>query len=83
MIVLQMDKCYTKTTGDYMTTDLAEKNVLKKDADGHWYSLPPKLEDSFVQAVEAVMLADFMSAEWYDAHDDLNDRFGSYMRGDL
>lgn len=66
-----------------MTTALAEKNVLKKDADGRWYSMPPNMEDSFVQATEAVMLAEFMSTEWYEANDDLNDRFGSYMRDDL
>lgn len=66
-----------------MTTAIAEKNVLKKDADGHWYSIPANEADSFVQAVEAVMLAEFMSDDWYDANDDLNDRFGIYMRGDL
>ena len=66
-----------------MTTALAEKNVLKKDADGNWYSLPANEVDSFVQAVEAVMLADFGSGEWYESQDDLNSRFGSYMLGDL
>ena len=66
-----------------MTTAIAEKNVFKKDADGHWYSLPTNMVDSFVQAVESVMNAEFMSDEWYNANDDLNDRFGSYMRGDL
>lgn len=68
-----------------MTTAIAEKstNVLKKDADGHWYSIPANEVDGFVQAVEAVMLAEFMSDEWYEATDDLNDRYGCYMRGDL
>ena len=67
-----------------MTTQLATRpNILKKDADGQWYSIPPAMADSFVQAVEAVMLAEFMSDEWYEATDDLNDRYGSYMRGDL
>jgi hypothetical protein len=68
-----------------MTTAIADKssNVLKKDADGHWYSIPAAEVDAFVQAVEAVMLAEFMSDEWYEATDDLNDRYGSYMRGDL
>lgn len=52
-----------------MPTAIAEKNVLKKDADGHWYSIPSNEVDSFVEAVEAVMLAEFMSIEWYDAND--------------
>ena len=66
-----------------MTTDTTERNILKKDNDGHWYSLPPKEVDAFVQAVEAVLNADFMSDEWYEANDDLNDRFGQYVRSDL
>jgi len=68
-----------------MTTAIAEKtsDVLKKDADGNWYSLPASEVDEFVQAVEAVMLADFGSPEWFNANDDLRARYGSLMRGDL
>lgn len=68
-----------------MTTAIAKKsiNVIKKDSDNHWYSIPAGEVDAFVQAVEAVVLAEFMSDNWYEAHDDLNNRFGCYMRGDL
>ena len=66
-----------------MTTALAQHNILKKDSDGRWYSIPAAEEDSFIQAVEAIMLADFMSPEWYAADDDLTNRFGSYLREDL
>lgn len=67
-----------------MNTALASRpNVLKKDSDGRWYSIPVAEEDAFVQAAEAVELADFMSAEWHDAQDDLNNRFGSYRKDDL
>lgn len=67
-----------------MNTQTIERpNVFKKDADGHWYSLPENMVDMFIQAVESIMLAEFMSDEWHDANDYLNDAFGEYMRGDL
>ena len=67
-----------------MTTELATRpNILKKDADGRWYSIPVVEEDAFVQAVEATMNAEFMSSEWHEANDDLNSRFGAYLKGDL
>lgn len=65
-----------------MTTETIEKNILKRDADGHWYSLPPALSESFGSAVEAILNAEFLSEEWYDANDSLNDQFGKYMKGD-
>lgn len=67
-----------------MNTAVAEKstNVFKKDADGHWYSIPATLVDAFTQAVEATMLAEFMSDEWYEANDQLHQDFGCYMRGE-
>lgn len=67
-----------------MNTALATRpNLLKKDADGRWYSIPVAEEDAFVHAAEAVELADFMSIEWHETQDDLNNRFGSYRRDDL
>lgn len=67
-----------------MTTAIADRssNILKKDADGNWYSLPANEVDAFVQVVETEMLAEFMSDEWYDARHELGYRFGSYMRGE-
>jgi len=63
-----------------MTTALADrpKNVLKKDYDDRWYSLPPNMVDSFIQAVEAISLAEWGSDEWWEAGDDLDNRFGEY-----
>jgi hypothetical protein len=67
-----------------MTTQLATRpNILKKDADGQWYSLPEVEVDSFIHASEAVELADFMSSDWHSAKDELSHRFGSYRRDDL
>lgn len=67
-----------------MTTLLATRpNVLKKDADGRWYSLPENEVSAFIQAAEDVELADFMSTCWHEAQDNLNIRFGEYLREDL
>jgi hypothetical protein len=65
-----------------MNTLLAErpKNILKKDYDDRWYSLPPKMVDSFIQAVEAISLAVWGSEEWWRAGADLDDRFGEYRK---
>ena len=63
-----------------MTIAVAEKsgNILKKDAEGYWYSLPPNQVDSFVYAVEETVNAEFMSSEWYSAWEEVNNNFGSY-----
>ncbi len=67
-----------------MNTALADRpNILKKDADGRWYSIPVAEEESFVQAVESIMNAEFMSSEWHEANDDLNSRFGANLKEDL
>jgi hypothetical protein len=67
-----------------MNTALATRpNVLKKDNDGHWYSIPENMVDSFIQMVEAIQNAEFMSDEWYEATDELNDQFGSYMKDNM
>jgi hypothetical protein len=65
-----------------MTTALADrpKNVLKKDYDDRWYSMPPKMVDSFIQAVEAISHAEWGSNEWWGACADLDDRFGEYRK---
>ena len=65
------------------TTFATRQNVLKKDANGHWYSIPENEVNAFIQASEAIELSEFMSDEWYDANDELSNCFGCYMRGDL
>jgi hypothetical protein len=67
-----------------MNTTLATRpNILKKDANGQWYSIPEIEVSSFIQMSEAIELAEFLSREWYTANDELNERFGCYMRDDL
>lgn len=63
---------------EIMTTALAEKNILKRDNDDRWYSIPPNMVDSFIQAVEEISLAEWGSDEWGEACDDLDNRFGEY-----
>jgi hypothetical protein len=65
-----------------MTTALATKpkNILKRDYDDRWYSLPANMVDPFIQAVEAISLAEWGSREWYEAGDDLDNRFGEYRK---
>lgn len=65
-----------------MTTEIKERNILRKDCDGHRYSIPENKLSHFTQLVEAIENAEFMSDEWYDANDDLCEEFGSYMKGD-
>jgi len=55
-------------------------NILKKDADGNVYAIPEQEVAAFVQAAEALELADFMTNEWHQAYDDLNNRFGPYRK---
>jgi hypothetical protein len=65
-----------------MTTAIATKNILKKDCDGHWYSIPENQVDHFIQLVESIQNSEFMSDEWYNANDELSDQFGLCMKGD-
>ena len=63
-----------------MSTEFAikSKNILKKDYEGRWHSLPPNMVDPFIQAVEAITLPEWGSREWDEACDDLDNRFGEY-----
>lgn len=65
-----------------MNTTLVERNLLLKDLDGHWYSIPAKLEDEFKSMREAIILADWGSEDWYQANDDFGDTFTQYMKGE-
>ena len=64
-----------------MTTALAERNILRKDCDGYVYSIPEKMVDHFTQLSEAIENSEFMSDEWYKANDELNEQYGSCMKG--
>ncbi len=65
-----------------MSTTLTERNLLVKDLDGHWYSIPASIEENFKIMKEAIILAEWGSNEWYTANDDFNDAFGQYMKGE-
>jgi hypothetical protein len=58
----------------------ARPNLMKKDSDGNWYAIPQQEVMAFVQAVERVELAEFLSEEWDQATDELNSNFGCYRR---
>ena len=57
-------------------------NILKKDNDGYWYSIPENMVDSFIQLSESVQNAQFMSDAWYAADDEFSREFNSYRKGD-
>lgn len=60
-----------------MNTAVATRpNVLKKDINNNWYSLPEGMVDTFVQINETIQNADMFSHEWNQAIDDLNEMFG-------
>ena len=63
-----------------MTTALAEKNIIVKDADGNVYSIPPRMESQFIAIKEASINATFGSPEWHEANDELNDQFVSFLK---
>jgi hypothetical protein len=64
-----------------MTTAVAERNILRRDCDGNVYSIPEKMVDHFTQLSEAIENSEFMSGEWYEANDELNEQYGSFMKG--
>ncbi len=65
-----------------MTTTLANKpvNILKKDNDDNWYSIPQNMEDEFIRLNEAIQNADFMSDEWWEASTEFDSTFEPYTR---
>lgn len=65
-----------------MNTAIAERNLLVKDLDGHWYSIPSTVEEDFKIMKEAIILAEWGSDDWYEANDDFNDAFSKYMKAE-
>jgi len=63
-----------------MTTELAERNLLVRDADGNWYSIPPKTEPEFLSLREEMFDLDSSSDEYFDARTRLEESFGTYVR---
>ena len=63
-----------------MTTILAEKNIIVKDADGNIYSIPPRMETHFIAIKEASINASFGSNEWHEANDEMNEQFSEFLK---
>lgn len=64
-----------------MNTALAQRpNILRKDLDGHWYSIPQELDEDFAIMKEAIILAEWGSDEWHDAADSFTNLFGKYAK---
>lgn len=63
-----------------MTTVLLEKNIIVKDADGNLYSIPPKMEQQFINLKEATIDATFGSQEWHETNDELNEQFAAFLK---
>ncbi|MCX7595654.1 MAG: hypothetical protein N2235_18230 [Fischerella sp.] len=62
------------------TTKIGEKNILVKDLNGYWYSIPSSLEEDFKIMREAIELAEWGSDEWFQRCDDFSAQFGSFIK---
>lgn len=65
-----------------MTNAIIERNILVKDGDGNWYTIPPSLEQEFTRLKEECISADFGSDEWYAATSEMSDTFGVHAKAD-
>jgi hypothetical protein len=63
-----------------MTTALKERNILVKDADGVWYSIPPDLEREFIRIKEDTINYEFGSSDWHDSVQEMRDSFESFIK---
>jgi hypothetical protein len=53
----------------------------RKDNDGHKYNIPHELLDSFDLHLKVITYAKWGTDAWYDAHDQLDNKFSQYMVG--
>lgn len=63
-----------------MNTAIAERNILVKDADGNWYSIPSGMEQEFIRLKEDTINAEFGTAEWHTANAEMQEAFGAYLK---
>lgn len=59
---------------------LATPNVLKKDYNGLWYSLPENMVDSFIDMNEEIQNSEWFSVNWFNAISSMNDMFTEYLK---
>lgn len=64
-----------------MTTAIAQVNLLKRDSDGNWYSIPESIVKGFNESLEETLLHDSLSSEWFEAVQELNNNYGMYLIG--
>jgi hypothetical protein len=63
-----------------MTTATVERNLIVRDADGEWYSIPPNMEKEFISLREEMFELDTSSEEYFDARSRLEEAFGTYVK---
>lgn len=63
-----------------MITEITNPNILRKDPDGNWYSIPEHLDKTFIAMKEELMTFDWGSKEWDNVNDDFADIFGQYLK---
>jgi hypothetical protein len=56
-------------------------NYNRKDNDSHKYNIPYNLLESFDLHLKVATYAKWGSEAWYDAHAQLDKKFGQYMVG--
>jgi hypothetical protein len=62
-----------------MNTATATKNVLKKDVNGDWYSIPENLIEVFIRVNEEIQNSDMFSSDWHAACFELDEHFKEYQ----
>jgi hypothetical protein len=68
-----------ETNVNYMITEFEESNVLVKDANGDWYSIPVTRRQSFLSLREEMMREDPISMEYSDLADRLVENFNIFL----
>lgn len=55
-------------------------NIIRKDVDDTFYSIPENMLDTFVELQEDITEADIGSDDWFDAKVEFRDLFGDYVK---
>jgi hypothetical protein len=64
-----------------MTTQTTTQNIILKSSMGDTYSIPENMKDQFMRldgAIQELLLGD---EDWFQAIDDFNYVFSTYIRG--
>ncbi len=63
-----------------MTTEIIERNLFVRDADGAWYVIPSKLEKEFNSLREEMFEMDTCSEEYFESRLQLEENFSQYLK---